>query len=120
MTAWKAGDLAGGVKLMAAHYATDPNYATTILSVIKSQNLSRYDGLVVAPAAVAATPAAVSAAQPMSNSIMKAWQQRLLDVAASEGKPDPLPKFGAAGLGGRETQAAVIAYQKDHKLTVTG
>lgn len=44
MHAWKVDhDLERGVRLMAHKYATDPNYATVILSVIHSQNLQQYD-----------------------------------------------------------------------------
>lgn len=54
--------------------------------------------------------------------IMKSWQQKLLDVAAAEGRPNPLPKYGADGLGGHETQAAIVAFQKSRTppLPVTG
>jgi hypothetical protein len=45
------------------------------------------------------------------NEIMRAWQQRLQAVAAAEGKPDPLPKFGADGLGGNETKSGIVAFQ---------
>lgn len=58
---------------------------------------------------------------PAEIEIVKSWQQRLLDVATSEGKANPLPVFGADGLGGRETQAALISFQKSHPpLAVTG
>ena len=30
----------------------------------------------------------------------------------ADGLPNPLPKFGADGLGGRETQAAIVDFQK--------
>lgn len=53
MTAWKSGDLEGGVRLMGAHYATDPNYASVINGLIKSQNLSQYDHPVPITAPVA-------------------------------------------------------------------
>lgn len=43
MIAWKAGNLERGISLMAAHYATDPNYTKTLLSIIKGQNLVQYD-----------------------------------------------------------------------------
>lgn len=56
----------------------------------------------------------------MPNEITRAWQKKLQAAFATDGKPDPLPKYGADGLGGAETQAAVIAYQKAHGLTVTG
>ncbi len=54
--------------------------------------------------------------------IVKAWQQLLIDVATKEGKPNPLPKFGADGLGGHETQDAITAFQKSRTppLTITG
>lgn len=42
---------------------------------------------------------------------MKAWQQRLIDVATSEGKLNPLPKYGADGFGGAETRNAILAFQ---------
>ena len=32
------------VTAMAAHYATDPQYAAKILAVIKGHNLTQYDG----------------------------------------------------------------------------
>lgn len=59
-------------------------------------------------------------AQP--NVIVKGWQQKLLAAAAAEGRPNPLPKYGADGLGGHETQAAIIAFQKSRTppLEVTG
>lgn len=43
MTAWKAGHYEDGIRLMAAKYATAPDYATLLLSVIHSQNLQQYD-----------------------------------------------------------------------------
>lgn len=45
MEAWSKPpyDLDGGVRLMARHYATAPDYATVLLSIIHSQNLQRYD-----------------------------------------------------------------------------
>lgn len=45
MAAWAKPpyDLEGGIRLMAKHYATDPNYATLLLSIIKGQNLVQYD-----------------------------------------------------------------------------
>ncbi len=62
--------------------------------------------------AVEAEPAAPAPAQKAQPSpIMKSWQQRLIDVAAAEGKPNPLPKFGADGFGGHETQTAIVAFQ---------
>lgn len=51
---------------------------------------------------------------------MASWQQKLIDTAKAEGKPNPLPIYGADGLGGKETQAALEAYQTSHGLTVTG
>lgn len=45
------------------------------------------------------------------NLIVQAWQQKLIDIAKAEGRPDPLPTFGADGLGGRETQTAILAFQ---------
>lgn len=58
----------------------------------------------------------------MTDLIMQAWQHRLIDVAAKEGRPNPLPKYGADGLGGSETQAAIEAFQASRvpPLTVTG
>lgn len=38
--AWKAGDLNGGIAAMAKHYATDPEYASKIESVIVNDSLS--------------------------------------------------------------------------------
>ncbi len=38
-------DLYRFVALMAAHYATDPNYAHTIMSVIRGDALTRYDAV---------------------------------------------------------------------------
>lgn len=44
MKAWKTdNDLEGGIRLMAKHYATDPHYATSLLSLIKGQSLAQYD-----------------------------------------------------------------------------
>ncbi len=37
-------DLTKFVLLMAAHYATDPQYAAKVLAVIRTANLARYDG----------------------------------------------------------------------------
>lgn len=54
------------------------------------------------------------------NDIMKQWQQRLQTVAAAEGKPNPLPIYGADGIGGKETITAVTTYQKSHGLDATG
>lgn len=56
----------------------------------------------------------------MANPVMKAWQQRLIDVAAHEDKPNPLPKYGADGNGGRETQDAILRFQQEHYLPATG
>lgn len=52
--------------------------------------------------------------------IMKAWQQKLIDAAAKEGKPNPLPRYGADGLGGQETQTAILDFQARHGLATTG
>lgn len=52
--------------------------------------------------------------------ILRLWQQRLIDVALSEGKPNPLPVYGADGLGGSETQKAIFDYQTTHGLEMTG
>lgn len=53
--------------------------------------------------------------------IMKTWQQRLVDVAAIDGKPNPLPKYGVDGLGGKETQAAIVDYQTRNNIRpITG
>lgn len=46
-----------------------------------------------------------------ADQIMKLWQQRLIDVALSESRPNPLPEDGADGFGGGETEAAIKAYQ---------
>lgn len=51
---------------------------------------------------------------------MKAWQQKLINVVLAEGKPNPLPKYGADGLGGTETQDALLQFQEDHGLQTTG
>lgn len=45
------------------------------------------------------------------NPIIQAWQQKLLDAAAKEERPNPLPKYGADGFGGTETRDAIIAFQ---------
>lgn len=55
-----------------------------------------------------------------SDPMMRLWQQRLIDVALSEGKPNPLPLFGADGEGGIETQTAIFDYQTTHGLAMTG
>lgn len=52
--------------------------------------------------------------------IMQAWQKRLQAAAAAAGLSDPLPHFGADGLGGHETQAAILAFQKSHGLAQSG
>lgn len=117
MVAWKAGNLAGGVTLMGKHYATDPGYAKAVLSIITGQKLSQYDAPAVAPAG--ATQLAIPAPKP--DPIIQAWQARLQAVAKAEGKPDPLPKYGADGLGGGETRNAIMAFQLSHPmLIVTG
>lgn len=47
MVAWRDHhDLDGGVCLMGRHYATAPDYATVILSVIHSQALQQFDQFV--------------------------------------------------------------------------
>lgn len=44
MHAWKVDhNLDVGVRLMAKHYATAPDYATVVLSIIRSQHLQQYD-----------------------------------------------------------------------------
>ena len=43
-------DLGGFVRLMAAHYATDPDYARKLLALISGSNLTRFD---VAPPSTA-------------------------------------------------------------------
>lgn len=43
--------------------------------------------------------------------IMKSWQQALIAAALIEGRPNPLPVYGADGLGGHETQDAILAFQ---------
>ena len=56
----------------------------------------------------------------MTDEIMRGWQQRLIDVAATEGRPYPLPKFGPDGLGGIETRDAIKDFQAAHVLPLTG
>lgn len=43
--------------------------------------------------------------------IMTAWQRLLQSSALAAGLPDPLPLYGADGLGGHETQQAILAFQ---------
>lgn len=44
MAAWKTDrDLEKGIKLMAVKYATDPAYASKIMSIIQGQQLVQYD-----------------------------------------------------------------------------
>lgn len=52
--------------------------------------------------------------------IMKSWQQKLIDAAVAAGKPNPLPQYGADGLGGHETQQAIRDFQASNGLAVTG
>lgn len=52
--------------------------------------------------------------------IMTAWQRLLQEAAAKAGESDPLPLFGADGLGGHETQAAILAFQARQKLPPSG
>lgn len=54
MQAWLSGDLAGGIRLMGAHYATAPNYADQLISLINSSGLAQYDHPVATPAPSAA------------------------------------------------------------------
>ncbi len=46
--------------------------------------------------------------------IMKAWQQKLLDAGYA------LPIYGADGLGGTETQTAILSFQEANGLPTTG
>jgi flagellum-specific peptidoglycan hydrolase FlgJ len=43
MQAWMTGDINLGIRLMAAHYATDPHYAPVLMSIIHANNLQQYD-----------------------------------------------------------------------------
>jgi len=52
--------------------------------------------------------------------IIKSWQAALIAAAVRDSVPNPLPKFGADGLGGAETQTAINDFQKRHGLPVTG
>ena len=56
MLAWKAGDLDGGVKAMAKHYATDPNYAAKLLGIIATDQLTALVRPFMVPVAVASRP----------------------------------------------------------------
>lgn len=51
---------------------------------------------------------------------MRLWQELLVKAAAAEGLPNPLPLFGSDGLGGHETQTAILDYQARHGLASTG
>lgn len=50
MAQWKAGNLQAGIRMMAAHYATAPTYASSLITLISANNLQQYDKLF--PAAV--------------------------------------------------------------------
>lgn len=45
MAQWKAGNLQAGIRMMAAHYATAPNYAAALGTLIVQNNLQQYDKL---------------------------------------------------------------------------
>lgn len=46
--------------------------------------------------------------------IMRVYQKRLVELGFF------LPKFGADGFGGRETQEAILSLQRKYKLKLTG
>lgn len=69
------------------------------------------------PAAPVTAPASVPPAAPPSRTpdpVVKAWQQLLVKAGY------PMLPYGADGFGGKTTQDALIAFQKAHKLVVTG
>lgn len=78
MKAWKVDhDLETGVRLMSAHYATDPSYAAKILSIIQAQQLVQYDHgqpVVPAPSAPVAPTPSVEPAKPVN------WLSALIDL----------------------------------------
>lgn len=79
MKRWLANDRNGGIKLMAAHYATAPDYGASLIALIKASNLSQYDVLphVVPSQApeVPPQPQRDPATAPSSN-----WLKVLLDL----------------------------------------
>ena len=54
--AWKEGDLDRGIVAMAKHYATDPNYASKLISIIATDQLTALVRPFMVPAAVASRP----------------------------------------------------------------
>lgn len=67
---WKAGNLEAGVRLMSYHYATAPNYASVILTIIQQNQLVQYDRAelplspVVAPPPLAPNPVTPGVGDP--------------------------------------------------------
>lgn len=106
--AWLAGDLAGGVKLMAAHYATDPNYASTIMSEITTNGLALFDKLPPVPAAsvAAAKPATAPAAAATAPVVAaaKATMTTATKAVTPAEAPNPVQAFLSGVLGGIVTK----------------
>lgn len=85
-------------------YATDPNYITTIMSIIKTNNLTQYDGIV--------TSRRSTLKFGSFGADVTYLQQRLTAKGYGVGAID--------GKFGRKTLEAVKAFQAEHNLVVDG
>lgn len=92
-------------------YATDPNYVSTIMSIIRANNLTQYDSVVTANASTPGTIRATVRSGSRGADVTY-LQQRLAALGYKPGTAD--------GIFGSKTLAAVKAFQKEHRLTVDG
>lgn len=88
-------------------YATDPNYITTIMSIINTYNLTQYDSMVIGLAGNRATLKSGCRGADVTY-----LQQRLTDKGYDVGSID--------GVFGSKTLEAVKAFQAENNLTVDG
>lgn len=112
MTAWAAGNLERGIRLMASKYATDPHYAASLIAIIGVDKLGAYDKKVSASAPTAATyDFPVKGVR--KNEVVAQVQRRLKELGYSEvGNTD--------GNFGDMTEKAILIFDHDADLPLTG
>lgn len=98
-------DLSGGVTLMAQHYATDPQYAAKVMSIINGNGLIAYDTLpedkpgAVKPAApkpAAPAPATPVAPAPKADDPFGSILSTITDTIGSAIDPTSQPNSGSS------------------------
>lgn len=93
-------------------YATAPDYITTIMSIIKKNNLTQYDRVVTGITSVVQTSTRGTVKRGSRGADVTYLQQRLTAIGYGTGAID--------GIFGQKTFEAVKAFQAEHGLGVDG